>query len=105
MAKQAGLDLAAIKGSGPHGRIIKVDIEAAMKGGAPKAAEAAAPGAAAPAAAPSAAPAGSGVLSADDPIFGMLPEAEKIPHSNMRKTIANRDETHRIGERGATQQN
>ena len=90
MAKQAGLDLAAIKGSGPHGRIIKVDIEAAMKGGAPKAAEAAAPGAAAPAAAPSAAPAGSGVLSADDPIFGMLPEAEKIPHSNMRKTIAKR---------------
>jgi pyruvate dehydrogenase E2 component (dihydrolipoamide acetyltransferase) len=34
MAKQAGLDLARVKGSGPHGRIVKADIEAAL-GGAP----------------------------------------------------------------------
>jgi len=33
MAKNAGLDLAAIKGSGPHGRVIKIDIEAALAGG------------------------------------------------------------------------
>lgn len=32
LAAQAGLDLAAIKGSGPHGRIIKRDVEAATKG-------------------------------------------------------------------------
>jgi pyruvate dehydrogenase E2 component (dihydrolipoamide acetyltransferase) len=35
MAKQAGLDLGALKGSGPHGRIVKTDIEAALSGGAP----------------------------------------------------------------------
>ncbi|MCK5550280.1 MAG: 2-oxo acid dehydrogenase subunit E2, partial [Hyphomicrobiaceae bacterium] len=33
MAKQAGLDLASLQGSGPHGRIIKRDIEAALGGG------------------------------------------------------------------------
>ena len=38
MAQQAGIDLAQLKGSGPHGRIVKSDIEAALKGGAPAAA-------------------------------------------------------------------
>ena len=33
MAQQAGLDLAAIKGSGPQGRIVKADIEAALGSG------------------------------------------------------------------------
>ncbi len=43
LAKTAGIDLAALKGSGPHGRIVKRDIEAAPKGAAaPKAAPAAA---------------------------------------------------------------
>lgn len=37
MAKQSGLDLAAISGSGPKGRIVKVDIEAALSGAAPAA--------------------------------------------------------------------
>ena len=32
MAKQAGLDLGALSGSGPHGRIVKSDIEAALSG-------------------------------------------------------------------------
>ena len=32
LAAQAGLDLAAIAGSGPNGRIIKADVEAASKG-------------------------------------------------------------------------
>ena len=35
MAKQAGIDLAALKGSGPNGRIVKADIEAALQKGAP----------------------------------------------------------------------
>ncbi len=35
MAKQAGIDLGALTGSGPHGRIVKSDIEAALSGGAP----------------------------------------------------------------------
>ena len=44
MAKQSGLDLAAILGSGPKGRIVKVDIEAALSGAAPTAAPLAAIG-------------------------------------------------------------
>ncbi len=43
MAKQAGLDLGAVTGSGPHGRIVKSDIEAALAGGVPAAARAPAP--------------------------------------------------------------
>ncbi|MYI50689.1 MAG: pyruvate dehydrogenase complex dihydrolipoamide acetyltransferase, partial [Rhodospirillaceae bacterium] len=35
MAKQAGLDLAAIAGSGPHGRVVKRDIEQALAAGPP----------------------------------------------------------------------
>src|SRR5947208_2369052 len=41
MAQQAGLDLAAIRGSGPQGRIVKADIDKAL--GAPSAASARAP--------------------------------------------------------------
>ena len=44
MAKQSGLDLAAISGSGPKGRIVKVDIEAALSGATPAAAPLAAVG-------------------------------------------------------------
>ncbi len=44
MGQQAGLDLARIKGSGPHGRIIKADIEAALSGVKPAPAAARAPG-------------------------------------------------------------
>ncbi|GAA0772419.1 pyruvate dehydrogenase complex dihydrolipoamide acetyltransferase [Brevundimonas olei] len=42
LAAQAGLDLKAVKGTGPHGRIVKRDVEAAGKGGAQPAAAAAA---------------------------------------------------------------
>ncbi len=73
MARQAGLDLAAIAGSGPHGRIIKADIEKALEAGAPAAD--AAPEEAAPAARPPVAAA---------------PEARAVPHSTMRKVIARR---------------
>ena len=48
MAKQAGLDLAGLNGSGPHGRIVKRDIEAAMATGATAPAPAPAPGAPTP---------------------------------------------------------
>ena len=33
LAREAGIDLAALAGSGPHGRIIRRDIESAAKGG------------------------------------------------------------------------
>ena len=42
LAKDAGLDLKSIKGTGPHGRIVKADVESAGKGGAAKGATAAA---------------------------------------------------------------
>jgi len=41
LAKEAGLDLKALKGTGPHGRIVKADVESAGKGGAAKATTAA----------------------------------------------------------------
>ncbi len=78
MAEKAGLDLAALSGSGPRGRIIKVDIEAALEKGVGKAA----PAAAKPAQA--AAPAPAPVAGAPD-----APHKE-ISLSNMRKVIARR---------------
>jgi len=93
MAQQAGIDLASLKGSGPHGRIVKADIDAALSGGAPAAKPAAAaPEAAKPApaaAAPAAKPAAAG------PNAKQLADAYGIPyseqkHSNMRKTVARR---------------
>ncbi len=93
MAANEGLNLAQLNGSGPHGRIVKRDIEKALTEGTGKAAAAApAPqtqAAAAPAAKPAAASAPP-VLSADDPIFKMLPPSESVPHTGMRKTIAKR---------------
>ena len=80
MAKQAGLDLAAIAGSGPHGRVVKRDIEQALTAGAPAAEAPAAPAPAAPAAA---APARLAIAVAG-------PEDREIPHSNVRKVIARR---------------
>ncbi len=88
IAKDGGVDLAAVTGSGPHGRVVKADVEAAMKGGtAPKAATADAPKAA-PAA--TAAPAPKGM--SDDAILKLFEPGsyELIPHDNMRKTIARR---------------
>ena len=73
MARQAGIDLAAIKGSGPHGRVVKTDVEMALAGGAP----------AAPAGAP--APAAATVLEAPG-----MPAYTETPHSTMRKVIARR---------------
>jgi pyruvate dehydrogenase E2 component (dihydrolipoamide acetyltransferase) len=87
MAKQAGIALDGLKGSGPHGRIVKSDIEAAMSGGVPRAAPApAAAAAAAPAPKPAAAPAPA-------PVTAAMFAAQKhtlVPHSSMRKVIARR---------------
>ena len=80
MAKQAGLALEAIAGTGPNGRIVKVDVEAAI------AAAAAAPAVAAAAApAPVAAPAAA-------PVAPAAPAAayQDAPASTMRKVIAQR---------------
>jgi pyruvate dehydrogenase E2 component (dihydrolipoamide acetyltransferase) len=77
IAKQAGIDLASVKGSGPGGRIVKADLA-----GAP--AQAPAPVAAAAAPPPPAAP----KPSAPAPVVAAA--HTKIPHSTMRKVIAKR---------------
>ena len=79
MAQQAGLDLSKLAGSGPGGRIVRADVEAAANG-AP-AASAPAPVAAA-AAAPAPAPRGPApVITAPHKL---------VPHSSMRRVIAKR---------------
>jgi len=89
IAKDAGLDLNAIKGSGPHGRIVEKDVEAAKAGGGAKATPAAA-AAGAPAAKPAAAPLASG--PSDEQVKKLFAPGsyEEVPHDGMRKTIARR---------------
>ena len=81
LASEKGLDLGAVQGSGPNGRIIKRDIEAASAG-APRAATA---GTAAPMAAQSAGPA-SAQRAADAGTAAFRDE----PLSTIRKIIAKR---------------
>ncbi len=92
IAKDGGVDIAAITGTGPHGRVVKADVEAFIaSGGAAKPAETDAAVTPEPKpTAPSKPAAGSDTLSIDDPIFKLLPEYEAIPNTNMRKTIARR---------------
>ena len=92
LAAEKGVDLAALAGSGPNGRIVKADVESAEGGTAPK------PSAAAPTPAPAAAPAA--VAAAAPAAVEMAEETRalldpRIPHeveklSGMRKTIARR---------------
>ena len=85
MAAQAGINLASVAGSGPNGRIVRADIEAAAKGGvahAPAPAVVAAPAPVAAAPAPVAkAPAPATVIAAPHKL---------VPHNQMRKVIARR---------------
>ncbi|KEQ03426.1 pyruvate dehydrogenase complex dihydrolipoamide acetyltransferase [Pseudorhizobium pelagicum] len=83
LAKDAGLDLSAVSGSGPHGRVVKADIEKAVSSGTGKAAAAAPQAAAAPAPAKGA---------SDDAVLKLFEEGsyELLPHDGMRKTIASR---------------
>ena len=82
MAKQAGIDLGTLKGSGPNGRIVKADIEAAGQAPAAK------PQAATPAAAPAAPQPAAPKPAAPAPVI--TAPHQKIPNSTMRKVIARR---------------
>lgn len=85
IAADKGLDLAGIAGSGPHGRIVKADVEAARPGAAaPSPAAAPAPAAAAPAQAPAAPSADAVIKLYADRNF------EEVKLDGMRKTIAAR---------------
>jgi pyruvate dehydrogenase E2 component (dihydrolipoamide acetyltransferase) len=81
LAKEAGIELARINGSGPHGRVVARDVEEAKSGKGLKAP------AAAPASAPSIAPSMS-----DKQILALFEPGsyEVVPHDGMRRTIAQR---------------
>jgi pyruvate dehydrogenase E2 component (dihydrolipoamide acetyltransferase) len=83
LAKERGIDLAALSGSGPHGRIVRADIEGAKAGAAMAKAPTSPAGARAPALAPG---------MADAQILKLFEEGtyEIVPHDNVRKIIARR---------------
>jgi len=83
IAADKGLDLASIKGSGPHGRIVKADVE-----GSTAAPKAAAPAPAAPVASAPAAPAPVSASSVAKLYEGRA--YTEMPLDGMRKTIAAR---------------
>ncbi|TPI62134.1 pyruvate dehydrogenase complex dihydrolipoamide acetyltransferase [Mesorhizobium sp. B3-1-3] len=89
LAREANLDLSAITGSGPRGRVVRADVEAAVA--AKSAVTPAQPAAEIPVEAPSA-PAPAAKPMSDDQVLKLFAEGsyELVPHDNMRKTIARR---------------
>jgi len=83
LAKEAGIDLSRIQGSGPHGRVIQRDVEGAKSGKGLK-----------PAAAPGATPAAPSIAPSmsDSQVRALFEEGsyEVVPHDGMRRTIAQR---------------
>ena len=81
LAKEAGVDLSRVQGSGPHGRVIARDIDAAKSGKGLRAPAAGAPraGATAPA-------------MSDQQVLSLYERDsyELVPHDGMRRTIAQR---------------
>jgi pyruvate dehydrogenase E2 component (dihydrolipoamide acetyltransferase) len=78
LAKESGIDVARVQGSGPHGRVVARDIEEARKGGALRAPAAGMP---------------IGIQAPSDAQIRALFEEgsyEFVPHDGMRKTIARR---------------
>jgi pyruvate dehydrogenase E2 component (dihydrolipoamide acetyltransferase) len=89
LAEQKGLDLSGLKGSGPHGRIIKADIDAAAPGATSAKPQTVAPQSAAAPAAPLAAAPPAQVKSLEQ--LGILPGTyDLVPLDGMRKVIARR---------------
>lgn len=82
IAKESGVDIASVKGTGPHGRVVQRDVQAALASGDAKAAapKAEATSAAAP------------KPMSDEAVLKLFEEGtyEIVPHDGMRKTIARR---------------
>ncbi|KKB08500.1 branched-chain alpha-keto acid dehydrogenase subunit E2 [Devosia geojensis] len=83
LAKEAGIDIATVAGSGPKGRVVKADVEKARSG--------AAPAKAAPAGAPAAAGAMPGGMTKQQ-VLALYEEGsyEIVPNDGMRKVVAAR---------------
>jgi pyruvate dehydrogenase E2 component (dihydrolipoamide acetyltransferase) len=81
LAKDANIDLGRVQGTGPHGRVIARDVEAAKSG----------QGLRAPAAAPASAPLVAPSMS-DQQIRALYDDGsyDFVPHDGMRRTIAQR---------------
>jgi pyruvate dehydrogenase E2 component (dihydrolipoamide acetyltransferase) len=81
LAKEAGIEISRVVGSGPHGRIIARDVDQAKSGKGLKA----------PAAAPAGGPALAPSMS-DQQVRALFEEGsyEVVPHDGMRRTIAQR---------------
>ncbi len=82
LAKEAGIDVGMVTGSGPHGRVVARDVEQAKSGKGLKA----------PAAAPSAGGAGIAPTMSDKQILSLFEPGsyDIVPHDGMRRTIAQR---------------
>ena len=83
MAKEASIDVSAIAGSGPHGRVVKSDVEAVKSGKSQLKA--------APAVAPS--PGGGLALGVSkQQVMALYPEGsyDIVPNDGMRKVVAAR---------------
>jgi pyruvate dehydrogenase E2 component (dihydrolipoamide acetyltransferase) len=89
LAKEAGIELAAIAGSGPKGRVVKSDVEGAKSGKTPLKA---APTPAAAAAAPSAGGAAIAGGMTKAQVLALYPEGsyDLVPNDGMRKVVAAR---------------
>ncbi|MDQ2082625.1 pyruvate dehydrogenase complex dihydrolipoamide acetyltransferase [Xanthobacteraceae bacterium Astr-EGSB] len=83
LAREAGIDIARVLGTGPHSRVVARDVDAAKSGKVPLKATAGAPAAAAP---------GPVAAMSDDKVRALFEEGsyEVVPHDNMRKIIAQR---------------
>lgn len=93
IARDAGLDLATVRGSGPRGRIVERDVRAAMAGGAkkPQADKAEAePAKAAPPAAATPASVATGASMAQVKALYDPDSYDEITLDGMRKTVAKR---------------
>lgn len=88
MAKQSGIDLSSLKGTGPNGRIVRADIDAAAGKPKPHAQPAPEPQAAAPA--PQPAPAPAAPPPAAKPAAPITAPHTLVPNTTMRKVISRR---------------
>jgi len=88
IARENHVDLSAVAGSGPRGRVVRADVEAAIASANTRQA----PVAEAPAEVLEVAPPPAPKPMSDDQVLKLFAEGsyELVPHDNMRKTIARR---------------